>query len=133
MAQSIKLKDDTYIDTSGIWDATEEKTQAAINSELKESLSTSESIAYPDYTGTKLHSFTNKETWIAPRNCMIAGYIAYATSQGGHDTAVSTGSTILATAYSSAGNMYVGVSLPVKSGTAIKTTAYGDYSHLFAV
>ena len=50
MAQSIKLKDDTYIDTSGIWDATEEKTQAAINSELKESLSTNiitESVLCP--------------------------------------------------------------------------------------
>lgn len=104
----------------------------AESADIRETLETSDSIAYPDYTGTKLHSFTNNETWIAPRNCVIAGYIAYATSQGGHDTAVSMGSTILATAYSSAGNMYVGVSLPVKSGTAIKTTAYGDYSHMFA-
>ena len=63
---------------------------------------------------------------------MVVGYITYATSQGGHDTAISTGSTILATAYSSTGNLYVGVAFPVKSGTAIKTAAYGDYSHLFA-
>ena len=38
MSQSVKLKDGSYIDASGVWDNTQGKTQEAVNSGLTRSL-----------------------------------------------------------------------------------------------
>lgn len=58
MSQSVKLKDGSYIDASGVYDATQGKTQESINASKQNHIKFVQQVGYADGTYTRVKAPT---------------------------------------------------------------------------
>ena len=82
MAESIRLKDDVYLDTEGLYDNIQEKVQQVLNKEILEALAarallteagyslavSGKTVSLKNKAGTVLSSITTQDTWRGIQN-----------------------------------------------------------------